>query len=116
MVIQRCESGSVKIFIAGCQLTARNICQVWVEKGHCVNVVDTDYIYKYGREQGVTIEMINYPRFPKTPQELLRDAQELGEALMVGLSAGSYTIVASGWQDVRQNYSSFYSRREVDKA
>lgn len=110
-----CESGSIKIFIAGCQVTARMICQNWVEKGHCVNVVDTVYIYKFGREQGVIVELINYPRFPKEPYEVLEDAEQLAEELQVGLSAGSYTIVSSGWLDNAFNKSYFYSLREVDK-
>jgi len=109
--METCNSGSVKIFIAGNVQRAKQLCAEFVEKGACVNVVETEYIYKYGMEQGVIVEFINYPRFPKTPDQVIRDAFQLGKMLMRGLHAGSFTIASSGWQNSELNESYFFDRR-----
>ena len=109
--MQICNSGNVKIFIAGNVQKAKQLCAEFVEKGACVNVVETEYIYKYGMEQGVIVQFINYPRFPKTPDQVIRDAFQLGKLLMHGLHAGSYTVDSSGWQNSAFNTSYFFNRR-----
>lgn len=106
-----CVSGGFKIFIAGDIQLAKNICQKFVERGACVNVVETEYIYKFGKEVGVIVEFINYPRFPKPPTELRLEAEQLAFDLAEGLSAGSFTISSYGWSTFKQNYNQFFSRR-----
>lgn len=105
------ESGSSKIFIAGCPILARQICQEYVTIGACVNIVETDYVYKFGAEKGVTVEFINYPRFPKTPLEIFESAFNLGNLLLKNLHQGSFTIVNSGWNDPIHNFTQFFSLR-----
>lgn len=109
--IVHCRTGSVKIFIAGCPSLARQVCQRWVERGACVNVVNTDYIYKYGAERGVIVEFINYPRFPKPIDKMLEDAESLAFELAEQLSAGSFSIMADYHRGKGSQTTKFYSRR-----
>ena len=45
--------------------------------GLCVTITPTTFIYKDGRENGVIIGLINYPRFPSTREELENKAEEI---------------------------------------
>ena len=55
-----------------------DLCQDFVDDvGLCVNVQPTMYVYgsekgPSGSEPGVIIELINYPRFPKSERDLLQ--------------------------------------------
>lgn len=62
---------------------AEEFIQTWVNDiGWCVSVTRTEYIYKNGREPGLIIGIINYPRFPVTPTKTKQMALELAEKLM----------------------------------
>lgn len=92
---QRQPSFSVRIYIAGNLADAERICrQFCYDVGHCVTVSPTEYIYTGGQESGVIVGLINYPRFPKTPEQLMHDARILGVRLMDGLSQHSFGIEA----------------------
>lgn len=43
------------------------------------NITPTTFIYKDGREKGVIIGLINYPRFPSTKKDLEQKAQEIAQ-------------------------------------
>jgi len=43
----------------------------------CLTVTPTTFIYKDGREDGVIIGLINYPRFPTTREKLKQTAEEI---------------------------------------
>lgn len=47
-----------------------------------VTLTETQFIYVDGREPGVIVGLINYPRFPKTILEIKATAMEMGEGLM----------------------------------
>lgn len=54
-----------RIYIAGDFDKARDVCRQFCYKvGLCVNVTKHAYIYTGGEEDGVMVELINYPRFP----------------------------------------------------
>jgi hypothetical protein len=44
----------------------------------CVTLKQIEYIYKDGNEIGFEIGLINYPRFPSTPEEITNRALEIG--------------------------------------
>jgi hypothetical protein len=94
------------IYIAGDYALACNLLQKYVERGECVSITPCDYIYKYGRESGVKVTLINYPRFPRAAYVLEKIAKEIGEILMDGLSQGSFTVVCP-------NRSFYYNRRDT---
>ena len=94
MKIERQPSFSVRICIAGDYATAQQICrQFCFEVGYCVTVERAEYIYTGGQESGVIVGLINYPRFPKQPQEILETAEQLGMKLMEGLYQQSFSLV-----------------------
>ena len=87
-----CETLWAKIYIAGPKHKAEDICRKFVESGLCVNVSETNYIFKYGEQKGVIVELINYPRFPTNSWILEERARNLGFLLMEGMSQGSFTL------------------------
>lgn len=82
------------IFIAGDLAEAKRICARYCfEQGLCVTVEPTTYVYTGGREEGVRVGLINYPRFPATENELGETARRLADKLLEGLDQHSFTIV-----------------------
>jgi len=51
------------------------------QKGLCVNITETEFVYVGGREVGAIVEIINYPRFPREKEEIRRLAFELAYLL-----------------------------------
>ena len=75
---------------------AKSICREYVdEKGECVSFIPTQYIYTNGFENGVIVEFIQYPRFPREEQEILNRALELAELLMIGLTQFKVSVITS---------------------
>lgn len=57
--------------------------QRWVDEiGMCVTVTPTEYIYSHGREKGVIVGFINYPRFPVDNETMRMQALQLGDKLL----------------------------------
>jgi hypothetical protein len=106
MKTTRAKTHVIKIYIAGDKQTARQFLQKYVMDGACVSISDEEYIYTMGNETGIVVNLINYPRFPKEPYELLNQAHELAEQLIEELHQGSCTIVDYNGE------SHFISRRE----
>lgn len=94
MKIERQPSFSVRICIAGDFNDAQRICrQFCFDVGYCVTVERAEYIYTGGQEAGVTVGLINYPRFPRSPEQIVDVAEQLGLKLMEGLFQHSFSIV-----------------------
>ncbi len=73
-----------------------NVCQKYVDAvGLCVSVRDIDYIYTNGREPGISVTLINYPRFPSTPEIIRRHAVALAEQLRVAAEQERVTVMTS---------------------
>lgn len=98
---------TVDVFIGGDFNTALNLCSKFCERGLCVSVQATTFVYTYGVEQGVKVTLTNYARFPSDETRIFSLAEELAECLMLGLSQGSYSIIGAG-------RSVFVSRRSQD--
>src|SRR5262245_61588024 len=95
MVREMTPTYTIDIFIAGDAADARRICrEQCMAIGLCVTVTPTDFIYTGGAESGVRVGLLNYPRFPTTPEALWATAQRVAEALRVGLCQWSYLLVA----------------------
>jgi hypothetical protein len=93
MITKTAPSYPVSIFIAGFPCDAYRICREYCDKvGFCVTVSATEYIYTNGSESGVIVGLINYPRFPSTPGEILFRAVALADRL-----SRSPTGSARGW-------------------
>ena len=100
------DSYWARIYIAGPISEIEQVCREFVlEVGLCVTVTPTKYIYTGGEETGVIVELINYPRFPSTPDEVNNKALTLADKIMVQTCQGSYTIVTP-------DETVYYSRRD----
>jgi len=83
-----------RIYMAGDYNVAKHVCREYtMEKGLCVNMYPLDYIYTAGEESGFCVELINYPRFPATNEQIYFKAYDLGKQLMEGCFQSSFTIV-----------------------
>ena len=59
------------------------IIQDWVDSvGMCVTVTPTEYIYTGGREPGIIVGFINYPRFPEAPRNIELKVLDLAQILL----------------------------------
>ena len=62
---------------------AIRVCREYTDKvGLCVTVTPTYYVYTDGDEPGIIVGLINYPRFPKTENEINHHGVVLAEILM----------------------------------
>lgn len=92
------------LYMAGDYNHAKQILQKYVEKGECVSIIKTDYIYKYGAESGFAVKLINYPRFPRSHDQLQDVIIEIAYMLLEALGQGSFTITGP-------KHNLFYDRR-----
>lgn len=86
MDITSSPSYSVTLSIAGDIGRARQllVSECWRE-GLCVTVTPTTFVYSGGVEEGMRIGFVNYPRFPKTPEEIFQRAEQVARLLVDGL-------------------------------
>lgn len=105
MEVKECVTYWVKIFIAGPINEAEQILRRETFKGLCVNIFPNKYIYRGGEERGYVVELINYPRFPSTPEEIYSLSLDIAEKLMVETYQGSFTIMSP-------DKTTFVSRRD----
>lgn len=69
------------------------------EVGLCVMASDVTFIYSqrpetpHGRDPGVSLFLINYPRFPSSPGQIRAHAETLGERLKAKLGQHRVTVV-----------------------
>jgi hypothetical protein len=61
--------------------------------GLCATMEGTTFYYKDGVEPGVVVGLINYPRFPKTREEIRGFALELAARLRVDLKQNRVSVM-----------------------
>lgn len=97
MIPHRAEAPSypVSIFVGGSTWEAETICLAYCDQvGLCVTVTETAYCYTGGETAGVIVGLINYPRFPSTPDAIFAHAEALALRLIEGLRQQSASIQA----------------------
>lgn len=94
----------VRIYIAGDLARIEEVCREYCEKGGCVNVSATNYIYTYGEQSGAVVEFINYPRFPEHPAKIWYKAIWLAKGIAERCHQKSWTIMAP-------DRSAYYERK-----
>jgi hypothetical protein len=86
---------TVTLYIAGELADARrSLRRQCLEEGLCVTVMPTTFVYTAGAEEGVVVGLVNYPRFPTTPEKLLARAEKVALQLMEDLCQYSALLVA----------------------
>lgn len=85
----------VDLFIAGDIDAARAAIHLHVyERGLCVTVTPTSFIYTGGEEAGMVIGFVNHPRFPlENAHVILARVREVAEMLMPMLNQRTSLIV-----------------------
>lgn len=79
---------------AGAIETVSALCQAYVDDvGLCVTVTPTDFLYTGGREPGVAVGLMNYPRFPAHPEVIRGHALALATGLKAALHQKRVSIV-----------------------
>ena len=94
----------VTIYMAGDVAHARQVVRAFVLEGLCVTLEPTDYVYTGGVESGFRIGLLNYPRFPSSPSEILQKAVRLAARLREDLAQHSFLIVTpekTYWDSLR---------------
>lgn len=88
------DSFSVTVYIAGDATDAvASLRRQCLEDGLCVTVTLTRFIYTGGVEDGVAVGFVNYPRFPKTPEEITTRAIAVANILIVDMCQLSALVV-----------------------
>lgn len=59
----------------------------------CVTITETQYRYVGGWEPGVVVGFVNYPRFPKSKDEIRSQAHRLAERLLLELRQFRVSVV-----------------------
>jgi hypothetical protein len=75
---------------------AEDICQDFCnEVGLGLTLKENEFIYKNGYEAGVEIGLINYPRFPKSNQDILLLSLELASILKERFNQHRVSVVCT---------------------
>ena len=71
-----------------------DVCQRFCDAvGLCVTVTPTRFIYKAGNEDGAAVGLINYPRFPKSAEEIRELALALADLLRSKMDQFKVSVV-----------------------
>lgn len=74
-----------RIYIAGPIEVAKQLLRAeCMRQGLCVTIEPTLYIYTGGEEAGYVVGLVNYPRYPSTPDELAARARLVRDTLLYG--------------------------------
>lgn len=67
-----------RIYISGpIEVAKQAIRAECLREGLCVTIEPTTFIYTGGEESGFVVGLVNYPRFPSTPDALFARARDL---------------------------------------
>lgn len=95
MTIKSCPTIEVRIYIAGpIDIAKQTIRKYCMEKGFCVTIDSTLFIYTGGEEYGYVIGIRNYPRFPSDIEKLLQHGDALAKLLLEDTYQKSVLVVA----------------------
>lgn len=73
----------VRLYLSGPIDIAKQVCrEECLREGLCVTIEPTTFIYTGGEEAGYVVGLINYPRFPSTPEAINARARDLAVKLL----------------------------------
>jgi len=106
-LVSKAGKSWARIHIASEYDLAKKCLMDFCDSGFCVSLSRCDYIYKYGVESGIVVGLIDYPRFPKTQEEISSIARDIAQKLCVNTNQGIYTVELPTGNE-------FYSRRDSE--
>ena len=84
----------VTLWMAGDLATAHRVLREHAyAEGACVTVTPTKFIYSGGEEDGFSVGLVNYPRYPTTPEDLEAEAEQLALKLLPACNQKSCLLV-----------------------
>lgn len=84
----------VKIYLSGPLAVIEQTCrQECLDAGLCVTVDPTRFIYTGGEETGAVVGLVNYPRFPCAPGDLVIRARALALNLLEATFQSSVMVM-----------------------
>ena len=107
MNVRSVATCQIKLYLSGPIDVAKQIIREFCMVGLCVTIEPTQFIYTGGEESGYVVGLLNYPRFPDTPENLEARARELSEKLLKGTFQTSALMVSN-------NLTTWITTREVD--
>lgn len=96
-----------RIYVAGDVGVIESSCRKFCMKGLCVTVKPTKFIYTGGMEDGAEVGLVNYPRFPSTPDEIQQNAVGLAWQIILDgcqLTALVVTPTKTTWISRKDDY------------
>lgn len=73
----------IRLYLSGPIEVARQVLRAeCLREGLCVTIEPTTFIYTGGEEAGYVVGLLNYPRFPSTPEGLRIRAMSIMVALL----------------------------------
>lgn len=63
--------------------------------GMCATVTETDFVFTGGREVGVCIGFINYPKYVSTPEDIAHTVIEIADKMLTKTYQRSCSVVCS---------------------
>lgn len=88
----------VRIYMSGPIAVAEQVCRdECYREGLCVTIEPTRFIYTGGQEDGFVVGLINYPRFPTTPDLIDERARVLAERLL-GATKQHSALLQTPWR------------------
>lgn len=87
VIEKSCPTYWAKLYLAGPIEVAKQIIRAeCLREGLCVTIEPTQFLYSGGEEAGYVVGFANYPRFPKSPEEIRARAR----SLLIMLIDGTY--------------------------
>lgn len=84
----------IRLYLSGpIEVAKQAIRSECLREGLCVTVEPTTFIYTGGEEAGYVVGLLNYPRFPTTPEALRARACELMQTLLLATHQHSALMV-----------------------
>lgn len=96
----------IRIYLSGPIEQAKQVLREEGMTGLCVTIEPTLYIYTGGEEAGYVVGMLNYPRFPSQPEDLLARAVAIARVLVERTFQRSALVVSPE--------KTFWLTREID--
>ena len=98
-----------RIYMSGpIEVAKQAVRRFTLEHGECVTIDPTLFIYTGGEEAGFVIGFVNYPRFPRTPAQIIERARKLMLEVLDATYQHSALLVAG-------DVSEWVSKREEEK-
>lgn len=87
----------VRLYLSGPIDVAKQVCrEECLRAGLCVTVEPTTFIYTGGEEAGYVVGLVNYPRFPSTPESITARGRDLAVKLLDRTAQHSVLVMTPG--------------------